>query len=338
MSGTERANSDETTNNTAITEDTTVESVSKSDEGTAATENYRRRNSESDLKRTATTQRSAKSEGSSGAKRPTMKGMKMRSQPVLTKRQKEVQNYRKGVLARNSVDESPVSAALYENRRRRRQQQCGNGVRFGTVEIREYALMAGDNPGGYRGCPLTMQWDHHNKLSLGLDEYEEERPPRRNGSQMNIPWQTREQMLRDSGYTRGEIQAATKSVNIARRQRKRTEEMLQITKIQEFAERLSRGTRNAVFRGKKEKERKYIKNAWSIHHQLENLPSIDQDDLVQGCSLSNSDSMSFEMSGSVLQVPPMNSPGQEPPAIDVPTLKEEEQVPESNPQQEEFLC
>jgi len=151
-------------------------------------------------------------------------------------------------------------------RRWRRQNLIGKGVRFGACEIRGYPVTLGDNPGGNWGPPLTLSWDHYGTFTMLLEEFESQHPPRRTGSQMNLPRSVREDMLRNAGFSRGEIQAGSKEVNKSRGQRRRTRELQQLTGLQELTEKLSRGTSNAIFRrGKKKQERTYLQHAMEVH-------------------------------------------------------------------------
>jgi len=151
-------------------------------------------------------------------------------------------------------------------RRRRRKNLTGKGVQFGVCEIREYPVTLGDNPGGNWGPPLTLSWDHYGTFTMLLEEFESQHPPRRTGSQMNLPRSVREDMLRNAGFSRGEIRAGSKEVNKSRGQRRRTRELQQLTGLQELTEKLSRGTSNAIFRrGKKKQERTYLQHAMEVH-------------------------------------------------------------------------
>lgn len=117
---------------------------------------------------------------------------------------------------------------------------------------------------------------------MTLAQYEDERPPRRSGAQMNIPSSCREDMLRHAGYSRGEIQEALRDVNIARRKRKRTIEAMQLTPVHEFSEWVVRSSLNLTFkRFQKRREREYIKEAWEVHCKMENL-DIEEDSPVYG--------------------------------------------------------
>ena len=152
-------------------------------------------------------------------------------------------------------------------RRRRRSERIGQtGVQFGTIEIREFPITLGDNPGGVRGPPLTIQWEHHSVATIDMEEFEEGRPQRRKGGEMIIPANVRDKFLREAGHSRGEIQGAVKRANIARNRRKRTEELKDLRLLDETMEKARRGTMNSVLnRGKKQREREFIRHAMSIH-------------------------------------------------------------------------
>jgi len=145
----------------------------------------------------------------------------------------------------------------------------GNWVTFGALEIREYPITIGDNPGGNRGPPLTISWEYQSTAVMDVSEYETLKPDRRSGGEIIIPVSVRENMLREAGFSRGEIQAAVKHVNIARNRRRRTEELLNLSRLQEFAEKVKRGTMNSVVRrGRKKREREYIRHALEFDHKL----------------------------------------------------------------------
>ena len=132
-------------------------------------------------------------------------------------------------------------------------------IGFAQVHIREYARRMGDNPGCRCGVSLTLDWDVQSDVSIDLDQYEETRPTRRDRSEMILPPEVRMQMMRDAGYARGEILQYVKKANIARGQRARTNETLQLAGAQEMAQRLVRGVLNkSVRRKSKQLEKKTL--------------------------------------------------------------------------------
>ena len=142
-------------------------------------------------------------------------------------------------------------------------------VTFGQLHIREFAIRPGDNPGCRIGVSLTIEWEVQDEQVVDMEAYESSRPPRRDRGELNIPSDTRMQMLRDNGYSRGEIQTYLKMVNIARGQRTRTQETLQLAGAQELAQKLYRGVLNKTLRSsKKKKERSLIRSSIVKDQQL----------------------------------------------------------------------
>jgi hypothetical protein len=127
---------------------------------------------------------------------------------------------------------------------------------FSFIDIREYPMCIGDNPGGSVGTPLSIEWKHVSEVQIGLEEYEDSRPERRSHSALAMGETVRYEILRRSGYTRKDIQSGTKPVNIERAGRKRTLETLNLARLHEFRESLSRKTLNVLsFGARKRKER-----------------------------------------------------------------------------------
>jgi hypothetical protein len=123
---------------------------------------------------------------------------------------------------------------------------------------------------------LSIEWKAQNEVKMPLDEYEENRPFRRSGAQMNIPFRVRERMLLDAGFSRGEIREALRDVNVSRRKRRRTIEVMNLSSVHEFTERFFRGSLNFTLRrGSKKKERAYLKKAWDVHRQMEDMDLED---------------------------------------------------------------
>jgi hypothetical protein len=137
--------------------------------------------------------------------------------------------------------------------------KSSKSVTFADVKVREYPICLGDNPAVMMGAPLTISWEHQSEGRLSLDDYETSRPDRRRSDELRIPSFVRETMLKNSGYSRTDIQKGVRDVNLAKNQRKRTNETHRLHKAQEVAERLVRGTLNAtVRRSKKKQERDLI--------------------------------------------------------------------------------
>eukprot|EP00555_Chaetoceros_dichaeta_P011664 CAMPEP_0198267788 /NCGR_PEP_ID=MMETSP1447-20131203/34495_1 /TAXON_ID=420782 /ORGANISM="Chaetoceros dichaeta, Strain CCMP1751" /LENGTH=363 /DNA_ID=CAMNT_0043958531 /DNA_START=79 /DNA_END=1170 /DNA_ORIENTATION=- len=96
---------------------------------------------------------------------------------------------------------------------------------FSTLEIREYPITLGDNPGGLHGPPIILGWEHNKRQTqvIPLEDYEEERPQRRSRKEMYMADNTRRWRLhRERGLSIKEIDKATKEAKSVRRQRKKS--------------------------------------------------------------------------------------------------------------------
>jgi len=93
---------------------------------------------------------------------------------------------------------------------------------FSTLEIREYPITLGDNPGGARGPPISLDWEHDGEQTqvIPLETYEDKRPPRRKRAEMWISdGQRRWRLLRENGCTIEEMDKAAKAAEVVRKQR-----------------------------------------------------------------------------------------------------------------------
>lgn len=135
-------------------------------------------------------------------------------------------------------------------------------VNFGNISIREYPIIPGDNPGGKRGPPLTIDWKPQREMSVKLDSYEASRPPRRTQMEFDMPPDVRLRLLQDSGHTLVEIQKFTKKANIARNRRKSTNGLSHFFVFSEAREQLTRSLSNLTFRKRqKQMEREFLRRS-----------------------------------------------------------------------------
>ncbi len=94
---------------------------------------------------------------------------------------------------------------------------------FSCVEIREHERIAGDNPCVSKGVPLSIGWGFYQHDSINLDTYESNKGPPRDKIEMMVPEDVRKQMLvQEFKVSLNEINAAIKSVNISKKQRRQT--------------------------------------------------------------------------------------------------------------------
>jgi hypothetical protein len=132
-------------------------------------------------------------------------------------------------------------------------------VVFAKVEIREHAIIIGDNPGCCNGPPLSIDWPCEKNCMFDFEAYEANRPERRVRASMQMSKEIRIKLLKAIGYSYQDIVRLTKPVNIARAQRRHTIGTLQTQGLHESAENITRGLKNALTLGRrKRQERKFL--------------------------------------------------------------------------------
>ena len=134
----------------------------------------------------------------------------------------------------------------------------GKLVRFSTVDIREYPICMGDNPGASKGVPITIDWDYIPMESIPVDDFEQ-RPRRYNLNEFRMTSLDRVRVLKRLGYSGQEIQTQVTNVNDAREKRRASVRTSGITGYLEGSERIRRAVLNYTFRAlAKRAERKYL--------------------------------------------------------------------------------
>ena len=81
-------------------------------------------------------------------------------------------------------------------------------VRFSTIDIREYDTAISINPSCSIGPGLQLGWGFSNLYSMPVEEFEEKFPSesRRKARDMVIPFERRELILKEAGYSRRDIE------------------------------------------------------------------------------------------------------------------------------------
>ena len=70
-----------------------------------------------------------------------------------------------------------------------------SSVAFGSIMIRSYSQTLGDNPSVSYGPPIQLDWDYEEHEPLEVDQYEDNRPPRRSPRQMVLSYYHRKNVL-----------------------------------------------------------------------------------------------------------------------------------------------
>lgn len=132
-------------------------------------------------------------------------------------------------------------------------------VHFGTVEIREYPILLGDNPSVMRGAPLTMDWNAVQRHMLPVDDFEDSIKQHRSLQQIIRSPQQRFDLLLDLDYARGEILQGQRLATIGRNQRRQTNQVRNYDFIHERLELISRTLQRWFgLRPSKRSERAYL--------------------------------------------------------------------------------
>ena len=85
-------------------------------------------------------------------------------------------------------------------------ESSSSQVCFGSIEIREHAIILGKGPSvSGTGPSLEIDWESQASQVLGLDEYESMRYQRRHKNELIMPGDYRRNLLLESGYTMREI-------------------------------------------------------------------------------------------------------------------------------------
>ena len=97
------------------------------------------------------------------------------------------------------------------------------GVKFGPVSIREYELFLGDNPCCREGPSLSLGWSYNKSKPIDIDKYEEwAGGNRRTKVELQLPAEHRIALLKDFGYSGGEMRDSVAQNKECRRLRVET--------------------------------------------------------------------------------------------------------------------
>ena len=97
------------------------------------------------------------------------------------------------------------------------------GVRFNSVEVREYPRILGDNPSVSAGPPITLDWVHNQRssVSLPLEDWEKYREnDRRSKQEIKVPDYIRTDWLIDAGFSGADLQRTVQEIEQAKKDRK----------------------------------------------------------------------------------------------------------------------
>lgn len=132
-------------------------------------------------------------------------------------------------------------------------------VRFGSLTVRDYPIMHGDNPGGEWGPAITIEWDYLDERTLPIDDYEASRPRRRKLQKLQLSPFVRREMLWAAGYSRMQIKQLEAHLHELRKKRRASASSAHLDRFREAAESAKRKARNVMSMGQlKRDERRQL--------------------------------------------------------------------------------
>ena len=151
-------------------------------------------------------------------------------------------------VTRGISEPAPQSPQLAADTQVRRQ----SSVVFHEVVIRNYDQTIGDNPSVSYGPPISLDWAFEENEPILLDDYENNRGPRRNTRQMILNYYNRRNLLMwRCGATEEELKQAEKDVNKIKNSRSLTKALLPAQKLEEALQSFGRKTKRLTGRKSK---------------------------------------------------------------------------------------
>lgn len=108
-------------------------------------------------------------------------------------------------------------------------------VRFSNVTVREYRVCLGDNPSVWRGAPISLDWKYSEKeFCYSIEDFEKSEHSSLSYPTGSVSYFKRSSLdrlllLKDLGYSRGEIKEATEIAYRVRKQRFQTRRRVEFT-------------------------------------------------------------------------------------------------------------
>ena len=125
-------------------------------------------------------------------------------------------------------------------------------LRFGTVQVRTFERILGDNPSTTSGAPIGIGWKFTQYRPQPLHEYETRRGPTRPSQHLVLNRDAREFMLVSLGYSKKDIAAAVRANLKCRNNRRQTVQNLKAEMVEEKMENAVKGVMR-LFGGRKDK-------------------------------------------------------------------------------------
>ena len=129
-------------------------------------------------------------------------------------------------------------------------------VSFHKVQIRRFAMVAGDNPSCQMGAPVTLDWGFEELPELDLDDFEvtRARTRRRKMHHLLLNYFQRRRILSGIGYSEEDIKKAEKEATRERFKRTITRTLLPISRFEDMSESLCRKVKRRINKAVKASE------------------------------------------------------------------------------------
>ena len=121
------------------------------------------------------------------------------------------------------------------------------GVRFHTVQIREYDTVLDNNPAVTRGPAIALGWTVMVEYSLLVTEHDNGRH-RRYGDSLMLSSDTREGILMRLGYNKADMESCVRRIQKAQNQRRRTAQQVHVQNLEFAMERVGKSFKNLLQR------------------------------------------------------------------------------------------
>lgn len=116
-------------------------------------------------------------------------------------------------------------------------RSMNRNVSFSSLEIRSYSVTLGDQP-TMSGPPISLDWkyDPASTAVYDVDTYESHKHPPRSKQEMLMSASHKYFLMRDMGFTRGEIKAAVEEAKRVQNRRKKTIKRAYLMSVEEALE------------------------------------------------------------------------------------------------------
>ena len=131
------------------------------------------------------------------------------------------------------------------------QQSKSSGVTFSHVQVRYYERILDINPAVTNGAALGIGWRYKRGGMIEMDEWESRKTTFKRPNDLLLSRHVREGMLKDIGYDKKDIAAATRIILKAKNQRKATVQNLGAQGMEEAIESAARRVKAVLSFGRK---------------------------------------------------------------------------------------